>query len=139
MLKPGKRGLIYLPWRGSRRANFDWLKDVCGSRTRPEYDRDAKCFLVARQHTDHVIKALLGEYGSVQVQQYGHQKIACIQQCWDANPSTHLDCECSCAGYNHGSGHPLGVQVQPGLSVEHDYSIAEFKLTADNWTRRQQL
>ncbi|MGR4009867.1 hypothetical protein [Leucobacter sp. 1207-22] len=134
ILKPNARAAIELPWRGSPRANFDWLKDVCGKRTRPEYDRQSKRFLVARPHTRHVLDALVDEYGEVLVHQFGYAATTCVEACWDANPDNVIDCVCGCAGLNHGSGHPLGMQVAPGLSVHQELAEATYIVTANGTT-----
>lgn len=48
----------------------------------------------------------------------------CVEACWKtASPDTAITCECSCAGSNHGSGHPLSKTVSEdgpagALSVE---------------------
>lgn len=134
ILKPGKRASIALPWRGSPSANFEWLKQVCGTRTRPAYDRKSKRFLVARNHTKHVLDALVAEYGAVEVTQYGNAKTTCVEQCWDARPDTVTDCECACAGANHGSGGPMGNHVEEWLSVRYEYTRANYLVTSDGWT-----
>lgn len=131
ILRPKSRAEIYLPWRGNPRANFEWLRCVCGDRTRPEYDRQSKRFYVARGHIQHIIQALVEEYGSVKVTQYGYRSTTCVQQCWNANPNSYLQCECGCAGRNHGSGVPMGHEVQSGLSVEYDLSVWEYQISRD--------
>ena len=133
ILKPGERASIALPWRGSSNANYDWLKGVCGDRTRPKYDPATKRFLVARAHAQHVLNALVEEYGHVLVTQFGHTATTCVEQCWNANPDNAIDCECGCAGTNHGSKVPLGSEVVPGLAVKHDLSQATYAVTKQGW------
>ncbi|QEA29479.1 hypothetical protein FGL91_13480 [Microbacterium sp. CBA3102] len=86
VLKPGERASIDLPWRGSPSANYEWLKEIYGTRTRPTFDREAKRFLVARPHAQHVLDALVDEYDRVLVVQYGHAATTCVEQCWNARP-----------------------------------------------------
>jgi hypothetical protein len=129
-LRPDDRASIKLPWRGSSEANYSWLKEVCGPRSRPKYDPALKCFLVARSHTQRVIDALVKEYDQVSLIQFGHTATTCVEQCWNANPDKVIDCECSCAGTNHGSGVPLGKEIQDGLSVRHEFTQAEYIITS---------
>lgn len=135
ILKPGERASIALPYRGNPSANFDWLKEVCGDRTRPQYDRASKRFRVARAHTQHVLAALVDEFSQVHVTIYGHTRTTCVEQCWNARPETIADCECGCAGANHGSREPMGRQVQRGLSVQHDLTSAKYKVTRQGWRK----
>lgn len=130
ILRPRERASIHLPWRGSPGANYAWLREVCGERTRPEYDREAKRFLVARAHTRYVLDAMVEEYGEVSVQQFGYAATTCVEACWEANRDTTLECVCGCAGVNHGSGQPLGAEVTPGLSVHHELTEANYLVTA---------
>lgn len=129
ILRPNERTSIALPWRGSGGANYARLREICGERTHPEYDRGSKRFLVARTHTQHVLDALVEEYGEVMVQQFGNASTTCVEACWNANPYTALDCVCGCAGVNHGSGGPLGNEVTPGLSVHHETTEANYLVT----------
>ena len=133
ILRPRERASIALPYRGSPRANFDWLKEVCGDRTRPRYDRSSRRFLVARPHAQHVLAALVDEFNQVFVTIYGYTRTTCVERCWNANPETIADCECGCAGANHGSRHPMGTQVQQGLSVQNDLTSAEYVVTKQGW------
>lgn len=133
VLKPGERASINLPWRGTPNANYEWLKDVCGNRTRPKYDPTTKRFLVARVHAQHVLDALVEEYGRVIVIQFGHAATTCVEQCWNANPNNAIECECGCAGTNHGSKVPFGREVTPGLAVKHELSQATYVVTKDGW------
>lgn len=133
VLRPGERASVELPWRGSPSANFEWLKEACGARTRPIFDRESKRFLVARPHVSHVIDALVDEYDQVLVVQYGDTASTCVEQCWNAKAETVADCECGCAGANHGSGHAMGKEVQAGLSVGHEFTSATYLVTAAGW------
>jgi len=133
VLRPGRRASIFLPWRDSSSANFIWLKEVCGQRTRPTYNATTKRFEVARKHAQYVLDALVEEYGKVEVVQYGNIATTCVERCWSANPNTVIDCECGCAGLNHGVGQPLGEEVTAGLSVQNDLVSATYIVTADGW------
>lgn len=123
------RAELYLPWKGGPSANFKWLKTVCGDSTRPQYDKKKKKFLVARTHTNVVLDALVEEFGRVKVRHFGYQKEACVEQCWNAKPENYLQCECSCAGKNHGSGSPMGKEVSEGLSIQGEYVLHAYVLS----------
>lgn len=133
-LRPGKRASIWLPYRDGPSGNFRWLKDVCGTRTRPEYNQQTKQFEIAREHTQHVIDALVVEYGRVSVTQYGYARTTCVEACWTADPRTVAACVCGCAGANHGSKAPLGREVQAGLSITNEFTRAEWVVTANGWS-----
>lgn len=136
-LSPGERAVFKLPWRGGSSANYEWLKAICGERTRPKYNPISKCFLVARPHAQYVIDALVKEYGQVKVTQYGHTSVTCVEKCWNAKLETIAECECGCAGANHGSGRPLDTVLQGGLSVQHELTKAVYIATASGRTLLQ--
>lgn len=54
---------LYIGYNGGKNRRL--LKNVCGDRTRPDWNRDWKCWLVARAHLDRLIEALCEDYGEV--------------------------------------------------------------------------
>lgn len=133
ILKPRERASISLPYRGNPHANYDWLKQVCGDLTRPVYDRQSKRFQVARTHVGHVLEALVEEFSTVHVSIYGNTRTTCVERCWNAKLEAITDCECGCAGANHGSRGPMGKEVEQGLSVQHELTRADFIVTSQGW------
>lgn len=93
----GRRIVIRLPYAEGHRF---WLRDVCGSGTRPDFDPVRKVWLVARPHFRRVVDALALRYGVVDVYVDHTVRSACGKLCRDA---TGDDCTCSCLGDNHGS------------------------------------
>jgi len=132
-LRPATRTMVRLPFQ-SGNGNYELLKDIRGARTRPEYNRQTKLFEVARDNGDQLIKGLVEEFGTVRVVIHGNSRTTCVSDCWDADPSNAWNCVCGCAGSNHGSGHPLGREVEVGLSVENEHTRAEYLVTPKGWT-----
>ncbi|MFE5309526.1 hypothetical protein [Isoptericola sp. NPDC056605] len=119
---------VWLPFRGGG-GNYQLLKDMCGLRTRPDYNRDLKCFEVAREHLPVLLDELPGALGQpVSVALHGSAQTKCVEVCWNASPDTLWKCECSCAGRYHGSRTGPPKQVAPGLGVDTEYTKHEFTL-----------
>lgn len=133
-LRPGARTTVKLPFRAGG-GNFDLLKRIRGERTHPAYNRQSRLFEVARDAGDQLIRGLVEEFGSVCVVIHGNAKTTCVSECWSANPDNVWNCVCGCAGANHGSGHPMGVEVVAGLSVENQQSRATFIVDRYGWSR----
>lgn len=131
-LRPGARTTVQLPFRRGD-GNYQLLKDIRGPRTRPKYNRTTKLFEVARDNGDDLIKGLVEEFGTVRVVIYGNTRTTCVAECWGGNPDNAWNCVCGCAGSNHGSGYPLGVEVAAGLSVENQLTRAEYRVTRNGW------
>lgn len=81
--------------------NFDWLRN--DNRSKPEYDKQYKCWYVPNSWFDDLIRRLLERFGHVYVIQPFRALEQCAPACWNA---TGFECECSCMGQNHGSSAP---------------------------------
>ena len=124
------RARVWLPWRGSGSANYTLLKELCGDLTRPEYNRELKCFEVARAHLPTLIEHLPAELGQpLEVTLEGASQTPCVDACWNASPHTVWDCVCSCAGEFHGQGAPPGTVVSPGIAIATQYTTHTFTVT----------
>lgn len=103
--------------------NRKWLNANAGRDPEVRFNNITKTWLVKRSRFGRMIDALANEFGSVQVTQFGSSQTKCVPACWDeGKPELAWQCVCSCAGSNHGSGHPLSKEVAPGLSVDTDYT-----------------
>lgn len=78
-----------------------------------DYDKSTRAFTVSRSHSTTLITALAAKYGSVTVIQHGGTT-KCVEACWNAKPASAWECECSCAGDNHGTRNPIGPIVSAG-------------------------
>lgn len=96
------RLVVRLPFQ-PRGGNYRLLREVCGQRTRPTYDRQQRAFLVARDHLDRLLVALDREFGAVELTRHGSTRTICVAACLLAQGS---DCTCSCAGEHHGANVP---------------------------------
>ena len=117
---------VSLPFRPGS-GNYDVLKELCGDRTRPAYNKELRCFEVAREHLTALIERLPTELGQpVQVVLHGATQTKCVEACWNAAPETRWNCLCSCAGRYHGSttGPPTSVSAE--LAVETVYTTHEY-------------
>lgn len=127
---------VRLPFRPGR-ENYRLIEDLLEpTRVRVEYDRSERVFTVPRSHAGDLIEGLAQEFGQVLVRQYGWNRVTCVSACWSANPDTAWDCECGCAGTNHGSKHPLKHIVDSELSVDGDYTLHEWIATS-GWSSRR--
>lgn len=114
---------VWLPFRQSGRGNFILLKQLCGERTQPKYNRALGCFEVARDHLPVLIERLPGMLGMpVELVLHGSTQTKCAEKCWTAKPETYWDCECSCAGRFHGSVTGPPKQFGAGFGVETTYT-----------------
>lgn len=116
-----------LPWSGRPRDSYAMLEDAikASRRGQVDYDKEGRFFSVARAHTGPLIAYLGERFGEVKVVQHGGLA-RCVSACWDADPDTSWECECSCAGDNHGSGRPIGrVVVHVGAAGDLAVARAE--------------
>lgn len=114
------RLLVRLPFQ-SGGGNYRLLREVCGQRTRPTYDRQRRAFLVARDHLDRLLTALVREFGAVDLTRHGSTRIVCVAACLLARGS---DCTCTCAGEFHGhSVAPPGAREVASGQVGEVYVI----------------
>ena len=104
------------------KGNRQWMNNAAGRDAGVDFDRVTKTWTVRRSRFARMIEALADEHGSVLVTQYSASQSKCVESCWTGSPNRAWECECSCAGSNHGSGWPLGNEVKPGFSVATDYS-----------------
>jgi len=125
----GRRARVHLPFQTGS-ANYDLIRDLLAPDVvQIKYERAAHVFTVARHHAQDLIDGLARHFGEVEVRQYGWRRTTCVEQCWNAKPESAWDCECACAGTNHGTRTPLAQLVAPGLSIEHDYTVHEYVVT----------
>jgi len=107
---PGKQWLmVRLPYWGGNRA---WL--LAGGRL-IEWLARFKAWSLPRGRFDAVVKRCLSCYGSCYLIQVLRERVVCCEPCWNAEG---YDCECSCMGVNHGSGHPLQHEISEAVSLE---------------------
>lgn len=112
-------------------GNRTWLNDVAGRDAGVDFNKVSKTWTVKRSRFQRMIEALATRWGAVEVTQYGSSQSKCVPACWNGNPERVWECECSCAGSNHGSGGPHGKEVKPGLSVSTEYSEYTYVVTAE--------
>lgn len=92
--------LVRLPFSPD---NFIWLRG--DKRHKPKWNPKYKCWETPIAWFDNLIQRLLKAHGMVYVIQLHKEHQKCAPACWNAQG---FDCECSCMGANHGSGHPEG-------------------------------
>lgn len=94
-----------LPWEGPG-AGYRIVGEAIDATRQDQVKYAHGSFTVARARTESLILSLAKRYGRVHVVQFAGQT-KCVAACWAAKPETALECECSCAGVNHGSGRAL--------------------------------
>ena len=121
-----------LPWTGNSRDNYTVLEAAIGASRRGQvtYDRTGRFFSVARGHTGALIAYLGQRSGEVGIIQHGGVA-RCVSACWNAEPDTAWECECSGAGSNHGSQRPIGRVV---ADVGAAGALAVAPLEPRRWT-----
>lgn len=92
-------------------GNRRWLKEGLGSRTRPEWNKGAHRWEVARTHFRPLVFALAEQFGAVDV----YLEFSTIERC-DARCREAVgdDCTCSCLGINHAGAAYLSDWPQVG-------------------------
>jgi len=83
--------------------NYAWVRGE--QRRKPAWNKQYKCWETPNSWFDSLIKRALERFGRVYVIQLYKQQQKCAPACWNAEG---FNCECSCMGENHGSGHPGG-------------------------------
>lgn len=92
--------LVRLPYGRNNRA---WLKH--DHRNHPTWNAKNARWELPKAWFEDVTERAMQRYGAVYVIQPFRELQKCARACWDASG---LECECSCMGRNHGSGHPDG-------------------------------
>lgn len=100
------RGLPF----GKAGDGYNIIGDAICATQRGQVKYENRAFTVSRPHTTRLIEALAVKYGAVMVIQHGGTTM-CVSACWNADPDSTWECECSCAGENHGTREPLGRVV----------------------------
>jgi hypothetical protein len=96
----GEPLLVRVPYAQDNRS---WIRGEC--RNQPTWDAARKRWETPRAWFNRLIDQALERYGQVYVVQLYKELQKCAPACWNAQGH---DCECSCMGTNHGSGHPGG-------------------------------
>lgn len=124
--RPNNRVRLRLPYGDASWRS--WLKAHCGELTRPEFERKPEpIWTVARKYLPEVMHALARKYGEVHVITEHNEAHHCTTACQTANPETAPDCECICAGANHGgSDGEEWFNVIDALLVRHEVRRREF-------------
>lgn len=115
--------------------NYDWLR---GDRQRkPKWDQKFRCWEMPNSWFDDLISRILKRFGRIYVIQPYKEHQKCAPACWNA---TGFECECSCMGENHGSGHPGGNwhEVSETFAVQwgpRKYACRLISSSEKNWHR----
>lgn len=83
--------------------SWKWLQTF--GRRVPRWDERYNCWTVPASWFNPMVAGCLDLYGSVYIIQPYRAQEKCAPACWHA---VYDECECSCMGLNHGSGHPEG-------------------------------
>jgi hypothetical protein len=103
-----------------------WIKDICGSRTRPEWSSERRGWLVARAHLYAIVNGLLVRFElPVHVFVEFRANEHCGQKCQGALDG---ECTCPCLGVHHGTAVSGGsrsgwVQVGAATMIHHGEGI----------------
>ena len=94
--------------------NFEWLRD--DQRNKPEWDAQYRAWKLPQAWFERTIRLCLRRYSKCYVVQLHREQQICASACWNAQGA---DCECSCMGENHGTGHPGGrwYEIDEALAV----------------------
>lgn len=92
--------LLKLPYAPDNRG---WIRN--GQRSKPIWCDQYKCWEVPQAWFEKTIRAAFSRFRRIYVIQPVRKQQHCAPACWDAQG---IECECSCMGENHGTGHPNG-------------------------------
>lgn len=90
------RVAIKMPFAKNNRAK---LHAMLGERIQPEWDGQAKRWMVARSHFDAIVEALAEKLGRIDVFIHFTSTERCDTNCRGAK---HRECNCQCLGRHHG-------------------------------------
>jgi hypothetical protein len=88
--------MVRMPYKPDNRA---WLHEQLGDYIRPEWNKVAGHWEIARPHMRAVVEALADRFGIVEVIIDSRVVSRCDTQCQNA---TGDECDCECMGENHG-------------------------------------
>ncbi|MER6778513.1 MULTISPECIES: hypothetical protein [unclassified Streptomyces] len=80
------------------KGNRAWIHSALSDRMRPEWNRAAKRWEIAKPHLRPLVEALAERFGEVDVYLQFSLLEQCHHKCQTANGD---DCTCSCMGENH--------------------------------------
>jgi len=108
--QPGRVPLLArVPYRTDNAA---WLR---GRGRKIQWNDRFRAWEIPRTRFNDVVARLLARYQQVYVIQSYRPLEKCAPACWEAKG---YDCECSCLGENHGSGHALEHIVSETFAFE---------------------
>lgn len=90
---------VWVPFEGG--SNRRWLLEELGERVRPDWNKEARRWEIARPHLATVTTALANRFGAVDVYLEFSTTERCHRRCQGAAGD---DCTCSCRGERHGGG-----------------------------------
>jgi hypothetical protein len=99
---------VWLPYQEGNRS---WLKESLGRRIRPEWNKEARRWEIARNHFRPLVVALAEKFGAVDVYLEFSTTERCGTRCHEAVGD---DCTCSCLGLNHAGAAYMGDWLQVG-------------------------
>ncbi|QKV74554.1 hypothetical protein [Amycolatopsis sp. Hca4] len=79
-------------------GNRSWIREICGSRTRPVWNKAERRWEIARAHFRFIAEALADRFGACDVYLDIATRTVCTAACRDARGE---ECDCSCEGRNH--------------------------------------
>jgi len=92
--------LVKMPYAQNNRV---WLQTGRGRKV--EWNNKFDCWETPAAWFDSLVRHILSRYGKMYVIQLYKEQQKCAPACWRAEG---MDCECSCMGAHHGTGHPEG-------------------------------
>ena len=112
--KPEDRGrlIVRVPFADSPRK---FEEAMSFSSARIGWVEQFRAWTMPRGRFAEIVRYALARHGSVYLIQAFRRLQKCAPMCWRAKGP---DCECSCMGANHGSGHALEYEVSETFAFE---------------------
>ena len=122
--RSGGRTLIRMPRAWGDR---EWLREVMGAGTRPQWDGSR--WTVARKHYRTVVIAVVKRFGEVTLIEDYNTSSTCTESCQQAQVIPPEECECRCQGVHHSEG-------RTGRVIGWSSGGGNVLLLDSGWTRK---
>ncbi len=91
---------VWMPYEGG--SNREWILGELSRRVRPEWNKQARRWEIARRHLWVLAEAMAQRFGEVDLFMEFSETEKCDRRCQEATETDVSECVCSCFGKYHG-------------------------------------